>query len=231
MSQFAAVCWDNADGKARARHRHQHASAGAKILVGGLLMFYALFGDTIRAPSCCSSSSWRWQRGVRGAVEGPSGYSLYTPRTNDAIATIPYAASSGPAGLPAITKGLPWGAPFFRRSVSHSRCHRPRPQGMMARRVGVGRCGKIVPSLTELPTFQIPLQQKDPHSSSQTKGPISLGPTLLAVLQKNQHPRRTVRLEKPLTGSNATRSNLSVEHERAAGRRGYRARPCNLETV
>jgi hypothetical protein len=35
-----------------------------------------------------------------------SGYSLHTPRTNNAIATIPHAASSGPAGLPATTKGL-----------------------------------------------------------------------------------------------------------------------------
>ena len=68
-------------------------------------------------------------------------------------------------------------------------------------------------------------------------GPISLGPTLLAIIRtkKTAPARRTVRLEKLLAGSTVTRSNSSVEHERAAdqcrvGRDGATLKCCNLES-
>jgi hypothetical protein len=55
-------------------------------------------------------------------------------------------------------------------------------------------------------------QQKDPHPLAQTMGPISLGPTMLAVLgSKDQHARTHTATEKPLTGSTATRSNFHIK--------------------
>ena len=79
---------------------------------------------------------------------------------------------------------------------------------------------KIVPPLTELPIFQIALQQKDPAPLAQKMGPIGAGPTILAVLgRKISIPATHAATEKPLTRSTATWPNFHIKRERAVVQR------------
>jgi hypothetical protein len=92
---------------------------------------------------------------------------------------------------------------------------------------------KIVPSLTELPIFQIALQQKDPAALAQKMGPICNG-THFAGDDRDQkvssHATHSA-AEKPLTGSTATRSNSQSNTNAQPVGAPYRAQSCRGETV
>jgi hypothetical protein len=96
------------------------------------------------------------------------------------------------------------------------------PPGMLDRPVGVGRCERSFPVLPSCRFSKLHGNKKNHHPSSQIKGPISLGPTLLAITRTQKISTRTTHTaaEKLLAGSTSTTSNVqsntTVQPVRAA---------------